>query len=499
MIALGGGVIGDLSGFVAASYMRGIAFYQIPTNVLSMVDSSIGGKTGINLPEGKNLVGAFWQPQAVFMDMQTLRSLPESEFRQGAVELFKHGLLADPSILADVESPEFHPKGNAEFLQDIIKRSVQVKANIVAIDEKEQNIRAYLNLGHTLAHALEAASDHQLSHGEAVAYGLVFDAHLSKQRGYADETERLLKFLRWMKPKPLGISDLSELEPYMLRDKKNEAGKVKFVILKKIGEPVMVDDVTLEERERAWAFLQYYHLKFRDLSVLHSKRQHWKQHLITESRLFMSHPFFRQQALTIFGILLFFIAGCSMDTSERDLETLGLKSSYARQFGSISNDETTGIATDSNGNIYVAVNTHTSVEQAYIYKYDAAGNFIESKSPTGAPCCGYWYTYIKGITGDKNGNVYVTGDFTDYSLRPEYAYVDKYDSSGTLVWTKKFTDTTVSYLGDPTPIRTNAISTDARGNVYIMVERAPWPYQTRNVSIRKYSPLRRIFMGENAG
>ncbi len=256
VIALGGGVIGDLSGFVAASYMRGIAFYQIPTNVLSMVDSSIGGKTGINLPEGKNLVGAFWQPQAVFMDMQTLRSLPEREFRQGAVELFKHGLLADPSILADVESPEFHPKGNAEFLQDIIQRSVQVKANIVAIDEKEQNIRAYLNLGHTLAHALEAASDHQLSHGEAVAYGLVFDAHLSNQRGYADETERLLKFLRWMKPKPLGISDLSELEPYMLRDKKNEAGKVKFVILKKIGEPVMVDDVTLEERERAWAFLQ---------------------------------------------------------------------------------------------------------------------------------------------------------------------------------------------------------------------------------------------------
>jgi 3-dehydroquinate synthase len=256
VIALGGGVIGDLTGFLAASYMRGIAFYQIPTNILSMVDSSIGGKTGINLPEGKNLVGAFWQPQAVFMDMNTLRSLPESEFRQGAVELFKHGLLADPSILSDVENPQFHPKGDAEFLRNIIQRSVQVKADIVAQDEKEQNIRAYLNLGHTLAHALEAATNHHLSHGEAVAYGLLFDAHLAKQRGFADETQRVLQFLHWMKPKPLEVNDLAELEPYMLRDKKNEAGRVKFVILKKISEPVMVDDVTFEERGQAWEFLQ---------------------------------------------------------------------------------------------------------------------------------------------------------------------------------------------------------------------------------------------------
>jgi 3-dehydroquinate synthase len=256
VLALGGGVIGDLSGFVAASYMRGIAFYQIPTNVLSMVDSSVGGKTGINLPEGKNLVGAFWQPQAVFMDMKTLRSLPESEFRQGAVELFKHGLLADPSILPDVDNPEFHPKGKAEFLRNIIQRSVQVKADIVAIDEKEQNIRAYLNLGHTLAHALEAATDHQLSHGEAVAYGLLFDAYLAQQRGYADETARVLKFLRWMKPGPLKVNEIAELEPYMLRDKKNDAGKVKFVILKKIGEPIIVDNVSFDERVKAWNSLK---------------------------------------------------------------------------------------------------------------------------------------------------------------------------------------------------------------------------------------------------
>jgi 3-dehydroquinate synthase len=256
VIALGGGVVGDLAGFVAASYMRGIAFYQIPTTLLAMVDSSVGGKTGINLTEGKNLVGAFWQPRAVFTDMSYLRSLPEAEFRQGAVELFKHGLLADKSILADVEHPEFYPEGDATFLIDIIKRSVKVKADIVAIDEKEQNIRAYLNLGHTLAHALEAATHHHLTHGEAVAYGLVFDAHLAKQRGYADEVERVVRFLRWMNPKALGISDLGVLEPYMLRDKKNEAGKVTFVILKQIGEPIMVADVSLQECQAAWAFLQ---------------------------------------------------------------------------------------------------------------------------------------------------------------------------------------------------------------------------------------------------
>jgi 3-dehydroquinate synthase len=255
VLALGGGVVGDLAGFVAASYMRGIAFYQIPTTLLAMVDSSVGGKTGINLAEGKNLVGAFWQPQAVFMDMRYLRSLPEQEFRQGAVELFKHGLLADPSILQDVDNSEFNSKGQTEFLIDIIKRSVKVKADIVAIDEKEQNIRAYLNLGHTLAHALEATTHHELTHGEAVAYGLVFDAHLAKQRGYADEVERCVRFLRWMNPKPLTVKSLDVLEPYMLRDKKNEGGKVKFVILEEIGKPLIVDDVTLGERKEAWEFL----------------------------------------------------------------------------------------------------------------------------------------------------------------------------------------------------------------------------------------------------
>jgi 3-dehydroquinate synthase len=255
VLALGGGVVGDLAGFVAASYMRGVAFYQLPTNLLSMVDSSVGGKTGINLSEGKNLVGAFWQPKAVFMDVQYLRSLPEQEFRQGAVELFKHGLLADPSILQDVQHPDFNPKGDATFLIDIIQRSVKVKADIVAVDEKEQNVRAYLNLGHTLAHALEAVTHHRLTHGEAVAYGLVFDAHLAKQRGYADEVERTVRFLRWMRPKALGLGEFAGLEPFIKRDKKNEGGKTAFVILQAIGKPVLVTDVTSQELQAAWTFL----------------------------------------------------------------------------------------------------------------------------------------------------------------------------------------------------------------------------------------------------
>jgi 3-dehydroquinate synthase len=256
VLALGGGVVGDLAGFVAASYMRGIAFYQIPTNLLSMVDSSVGGKTGINLNEGKNLVGAFWQPKAVFMDVQYLRSLPEQDFRQGAVELFKHGLLADKTILADVENPEFNPKGDAAFLIDIIKRSVKVKADIVAVDEKEQNVRAYLNLGHTLAHALETATHHRLTHGEAVAYGLVFDAALAQQRGYVAEVARTSRFLEWMQPRALELNDLEVLEPYMLRDKKNEGGQVTFVILKQLGEPIIVTDISPYERQTAWQELK---------------------------------------------------------------------------------------------------------------------------------------------------------------------------------------------------------------------------------------------------
>ena len=256
VVALGGGITGDLAGFVAASYLRGVSFYNLPSTLLAMVDASVGGKTGVNLPQGKNLVGAFWQPKAVGMDLTTLRSLPETDFRQGAVELFKHGLLADESILNATKHADFHPGGDAAFLADIIARSVKVKADIVAQDEKEANIRAFLNLGHTFAHALEAASDHALSHGDAVVYGLLFNAHLASKRGWQDHTAQVLEFLQWVKPSPLPELSLDALAPYFQRDKKTVGGTVRFVLLRELGQPVLVDDITHAELKSAWQALK---------------------------------------------------------------------------------------------------------------------------------------------------------------------------------------------------------------------------------------------------
>lgn len=252
IIAFGGGVVGDLAGFVAATYLRGIAFYQLPTTLLAMVDASVGGKTGVNLAAGKNLAGAFWQPKAVLADVEVLASLPEAVFREGAVELFKHGLLADAELLAAMAHPEFRPGGDPELLSALIARSIQVKADIVAADERESGRRAHLNLGHTLAHALEAATDHALSHGDAVAYGLLYAGLLAKARGFADETGRIRDFLKWLKPKPLPRLDFNALLPYLQRDKKRATGALRFVLLRAIGEPVMVSDLSEAELRRAW-------------------------------------------------------------------------------------------------------------------------------------------------------------------------------------------------------------------------------------------------------
>lgn len=253
--ALGGGIVSDLAGFVAASYMRGIAFYILSTTLLGMADAAVGGKTGVNLPEGKNLVGAFWQPRAVLMDVSVLATLPEREFRGGAVELFKHGLLADPRLLDDVTDARFRREGPAEFLAQTVARSVKVKADIVAEDEREGGRRACLNLGHTLAHALEAASAHTLSHGDAVAYGLLFAAKLAAARGYADETERVAAFVRWVDPAPLPVGALEPLLPYIARDKKHLT-RQRWVLLARIGQPQLADDVTENELRAAWGYLQ---------------------------------------------------------------------------------------------------------------------------------------------------------------------------------------------------------------------------------------------------
>jgi len=254
VVALGGGVVGDLAGFVAASYMRGVALYQVPTSLLAMVDASVGGKTAIDLPAGKNLVGAFWQPRAVFADVSTLRSLPEREFRQGTVELVKHGLLAEPSLLSTFAAG-WSQDLPLEHLADAVARSVAVKARVVAADERESGVRAHLNLGHTLAHALEAASQQRLAHGDAVAYGLVYAALLARRRGYADHTAAVYELFNWVLPGPLPVAEFAELYAYMQRDKKVANGQVRFVLLESVGKPVVVDDMSYGELERAYGEL----------------------------------------------------------------------------------------------------------------------------------------------------------------------------------------------------------------------------------------------------
>lgn len=256
VVALGGGVVSDLAGFAAACFLRGIAFYACPTSLLAMVDASVGGKTGLNLPQGKNLVGAFWQPSAVFVDVEALRTLPEREFKQGTVEVFKHGLLSDPWLLAHFFDPRFASDGPSDFLVEVIGRSIKVKADLVAADPLEQGPRVYLNLGHTLGHALEAHSRHRLAHGDAVAYGLLFAVLLAKQRGWSDETARVRRLLAWLKPAPLEVASFDELLPYLYRDKKNVAGKLRFVLLPQVNQPTLADDVSEADLRAAWRALE---------------------------------------------------------------------------------------------------------------------------------------------------------------------------------------------------------------------------------------------------
>ena len=257
VVALGGGVVGDLAGFVAAVYLRGLPFVQLPTSLLAMVDASVGGKTGVNLPEGKNLVGAFHQPLAVLADTSLLATLPQRAFREGAVELVKAGLIGDSLLLETFMGDEGAPPGealrvDAPGLPELVARAVQVKADVVAADPREAGVRAHLNLGHTLAHALETASQHRLPHGEAVAYGLAFVAELGAARGWADWRREARALLEWVRPAPMPAVPFSELLTLMARDKKRLGARRRLVLLHEIGEPRVVDDVSDESMRRAW-------------------------------------------------------------------------------------------------------------------------------------------------------------------------------------------------------------------------------------------------------
>ncbi len=234
--AVGGGTITDLAGFVAASYLRGIGWRAWPTTTLAVVDAAVGGKTGLNLPEGKNLVGAFHPPRGVYAELEALAGLPEATFREGLVEAFKHGLIAgDATLLAPWELTPDHPD-----LEPFLARAVAVKIAVVERDFKESGERMKLNLGHTLAHALEAASGHALAHGHAVAWGLLFAALLGRELGGDDLTEPVLRLLAWTRAPAPPAGGWDEFAGYVARDKKNRQGGLRWVV------PYAVGDVRVE-------------------------------------------------------------------------------------------------------------------------------------------------------------------------------------------------------------------------------------------------------------
>ncbi len=249
VIALGGGVVGDLAGFAAATYMRGVGFVQVPTSLLAQVDSSVGGKTGINLPAGKNLVGAFYQPRGVLIDLATLTTLPGRELRAGLAEVIKYGLIGNLDFVAWLERhvDDLLALDPAALLQ-AVRVSVEHKAQVVARDETEQGSRALLNLGHTFGHAVEASSGYgEVLHGEAVAMGMVCAASLSAGLGDLTPADvaRVEKLIdRAELPTRLPHdSEPEALLRIMALDKKNLAGRLRLVLLERLGDARLRDDV----------------------------------------------------------------------------------------------------------------------------------------------------------------------------------------------------------------------------------------------------------------
>lgn len=247
IIGLGGGVAGDLAGFVAASYLRGVPVMQVPTSLLAMVDSAIGGKTGVDTPFGKNLVGAFHQPRVVLADIATLRTLPPVQLAAGMAEVIKHGAIADAAylerVLAFAERIRAHDAG---VLVDIVQRSVEIKANVVGQDEREHDQRGVLNFGHTVAHAIEALLGYELLHGEAVAVGMLAEAAIGEtigvtKPGVGDTLREAIERCRLPFDPPTDVDRKALLE-HMRRDKKARGGTVRFALLYTVGSVARDED-----------------------------------------------------------------------------------------------------------------------------------------------------------------------------------------------------------------------------------------------------------------
>jgi 3-dehydroquinate synthase len=242
VVAVGGGVVGDLAGFVAASYLRGIAFVQVPTTLLAQVDSSVGGKVGVNLKAGKNLVGAFHQPKLVVCDLDTLATLPDREYRSGLAEIIKYGVIYDPALFARLERQMGALlKRDAPALSAAIARSCKIKADVVGQDETESGLRAILNFGHTVGHGLEAISRYgTYLHGEAISIGQVAAARLSSQLlGFPEAQARRVEALLDQAGLPVSVrldrAQRAKLSQAMRLDKKVSGGEIKFVLARELG------------------------------------------------------------------------------------------------------------------------------------------------------------------------------------------------------------------------------------------------------------------------
>lgn len=235
IIAVGGGVVGDISGFCASIYMRGIPFIQVPTTLLSQVDSSVGGKTGVNMPQGKNLIGSFYQPETVIIDINTLKTLDRREVISGLGEVIKYGIIWDYDFFNNIKTHILNIlEGEGKQIKVIIKRCCEIKAKIVSEDEKELGIRKILNYGHTIGHGLESITNYgKYTHGEAVILGMYYEAFMARNLGYIEEDyfmeiENLIKNLNLS----LDIKelDMEQLVKAMLKDKKNKEGKISFIL-----------------------------------------------------------------------------------------------------------------------------------------------------------------------------------------------------------------------------------------------------------------------------
>ena len=259
LIAFGGGIVGDVGGFAAAIFMRGIPYIQVPTTLLAQVDSSVGGKTGVNLPEGKNLVGSFHHPLAVFADIGVLGTLPDRELRAGLMESIKAGIIRDRALVRFMEGHAEEVLGrDPKALEKVIAASIRMKAEVVNRDERESGLRMILNLGHTVGHALEQATGYKtLLHGEAVGWGMVAALYLARKRGTitAAQFERLERLIHRYGPLPALKLRAGKVVAAAGGDKKNLAGVRRFVLPVGIGDAAVVEDVTAAELEAAVGYM----------------------------------------------------------------------------------------------------------------------------------------------------------------------------------------------------------------------------------------------------